>query len=570
MPPEPAARIPGARMFASKATQRVGELAAELAAISRSQAMIEFSLDGTIVTANENFLRVMGYTLAEIVGRHHAMFIPPGERESAAYRQFWADLGRGQFRAEAFRRIAKGGREVWLQASYNPILDGAGKPVRVVKLAADVTEARMEAADTAGQVQAIQRSQAVIEFGLDGRILTANENFLRVMGYALAEIVGQHHALFVPQADRDGPAYREFWAALGRGEFRAAEYKRIAKGGREVWLQATYNPILDPDGKPFKVVKFATDVTAARQEAANNKGQILAIHRSQAVIEFALDGTVLTANENFLRAMGYALAEIVGRHHAIFVPAAERERPEYRAFWAALGAGEFRAGEFRRIRKDGADIWLRGTYNAIYDLNGKPCKVVKLASDVTAQVAARERFNELIDSVAAASHELSSSITEISGTMLRSQETAASAVQRVAAADDSTQRLNAAAQAMGRVVDLISRITQQINLLALNATIESARAGEAGRGFAVVANEVKNLANQAKGATEEIAKEISAIRSVADDVVAALSAIKQAIDGVSAFVTSTAAAVEEQSTVTGTISANMQTAAEQAGRLWAA
>ena len=288
------------------------------------------------------------------------------------------------------------------------------------------------------------------------------------------------------------------------------------------------------------------------------------------MIEFNLDGTIITANPNFQRTMGYSLPEIVGKHHSMFVDPAERQTEEYRDFWRALAGGEYRTGEFKRIAKGGNEVWLRATYAAIHDLNGKPFKVVKFASDMTTQMLARTDFNTLIDTVAAASHELSSSITEISATMLRSQQTAGDAVQRVAAADDSTQRLNAAAQAMGRVVDLINSIAGQINLLALNATIEAARAGEAGRGFAVVANEVKNLANQASKATEEIVKEINGIRSVSGNVVTALSAIKQAIDLVSQFVMSTTAAVEEQSAVTETISANMQTAASKATNLWAA
>jgi methyl-accepting chemotaxis protein len=557
-------------MFWSNTKQKIQAMEGELAAISRSQAMIEFTLDGTIVSANENFLRTMGYTLNEIVGKHHSLFVSGAERESAAYQQFWADLRRGEFRSATFRRLGKGGSEIWLQATYNPILDSAGKPVKVVKIAADVTQARMASAEATGQIEAIRRSQAVIEFALDGTILTANDNFLRTMGYTLSEIKGRHHGIFVPAAERDSPAYREFWASLERGEYQAAEFKRLAKDGREVWLQASYNPILDLNGKPFKVVKFGTDITEVRMESANNKGQIQAIHHSQAVIEFGLDGTILTANDNFLRAVGYTLAEITGRRHAMFVDPGERDSHEYRAFWASLAAGEFRTGEFKRIRKDGHPVWLRATYNAIFDPSGKPYKVVKFALDVTTQAVARIQFNALIETVAAAAHELSSSVTEISATMVRSQETAAGAVRLVAVAGDSTERLNVTAQAMGRVVDLINNIAGQINLLALNATIESARAGEAGRGFAVVANEVKGLANQAKAAKEEIVKEIDGIRRVSGDVVAALSAIRQAIDAVSEFVTSTTAAVEEQSTVTESISANMQTAATQAGRLSAA
>jgi methyl-accepting chemotaxis protein len=560
----------GDHMFSFKARRRILELEAGLEAINRSQAMIEFTLDGTILSANQNFLRTMGYTADEVVGRHHSMFVPAEERDSPAYRQFWDDLRRGEYRAAVFKRIAKDGHNVWLQATYNPILDPAGKPARVIKLAADVTAAQLASADNAGQIEAIHRSQAVIEFGLDGTILAANAQFLRTMGYTQAEVVGQNHRMFVIPAERDTPGCHDFWGGLRRGEFSAGEYKRITKDGREVWLQATYNPILGPDGRPFKVVKFATDVTEVRLERANFQGQIEAIGRSQAVIEFSLDGTILTANPNFLRTMGYTAAEITGRNHAMFVDPAERGGADYRAFWAALARGEYRTAEFRRINKAGGDVWLRATYNPIYDLNGHPFKVVKFATDVTAQVVARKQFNELIERVAGAAGQLSRSITDIAGTMQRSQETATSAVQRVAAADGSTQRLNTAAQAMGRVVELINNIAGQINLLALNATIESARAGEAGRGFAVVANEVKNLANQAQNATEEIAREITGIRAVSGDVVAALAAIKQAIDSVNAFVISTSTAVEEQSTVTESISANMQTAATRANHLWAA
>ena len=560
----------GAVMFAFRTTPKATDAEAELAAIDRSQAIIHFGLDGTILTANENFLRIMGYTQQEIAGKHHSMFVSADERDSADYKSFWTELRNGAFQAKVFKRVAKGGREVWLQASYNPVMDSAGAPAKVMKIATNVTQAHLDSADKAGQIRAIRRSQAVAEFDLNGRILDANDIFLQVMGYTLPEIVGQHHRLFMPAADRDTLAYREFWAGLARGEYQKAEFKRITKGGGEVWLLATYNPIMTPDGIPFKVVKFASDVTESRMDSANYLGQIQAIRRSQAVIEFGLDGTILNANQIFLDATGYTLDEIAGRHHRMFMPASERDSAAYRTFWAGLGAGEYRSGEFQRLRKDGREIWFQATYNAIFDLNNKPFKVVKFAADITSRVAARAEFGELIETVAAAAHELSASINEISGTMVRSQETASSAVERVAAADQSAQRLSTAARAMGRVVDLINSIAGQINLLALNATIEAARAGEAGRGFAVVATEVKNLANQARGATEEIIKEIDGIRMVSGDVVESLSAIKHAIDSVSEFVTSTTAAVEEQSAVTETISSNMQTASQRAGTLWAA
>jgi methyl-accepting chemotaxis protein len=239
--------------------------ALRLEALSRSQAMIEFNLDGTIVTANDNFLSALGYTLAEIKGKHHAMFVEPAYRDSAEYKAFWAALNRGEYQAAEYKRIGKGGREIWIQASYNPILKG-GRPVGVIKIATDVTAQKLLAAEAKGQLDAIHKAQAVIEFELDGTIVTANQNFLAVLGYRLDEIKGRHHSLFVEPAVRDSAEYTAFWAALRRGEYQAAQYKRIGKGGREVWIQASYNPILDMNGKPFKVVKFATDITAQVQE----------------------------------------------------------------------------------------------------------------------------------------------------------------------------------------------------------------------------------------------------------------------------------------------------------------
>jgi len=416
------------------------------------------------------------------------------------------------------------------------------------------------------QAAAIGKSQAVIEFKLDGTIVTANENFLNAMGYSLDEIRGKHHSMFVEPATRDSHDYREFWARLNRGEFQAAQYKRIAKGGREIWIQASYNPILDKAGKPVGVVKFATDITAQKIHSMEDAGKIAAIGRAQAVIEFNMDGTIRNANPNFLAAMGYSLAEIQGRHHSMFVEPVEASSQGYREFWGALNRGEFQAGEFKRIAKGGREIWIQASYNPILDLNGKPYKVVKYATDITAQAIGRKKADSargLIEAVAAGSEEMSASIREISETMTKSKQNAAVATGRVEAADGQAQKLNTAAQAMSGIVEMISSITGQINLLALNATIESARAGEAGRGFAVVASEVKSLANQAKQATDTISSEIDALNSIAAAVATSLSEIKAAIAGVNEYITSTAAAVEEQSIVTQDMSTNMQRASAE-------
>lgn len=367
-------------MFNSLRNKEVSRALALAAAIDRSQAVIEFKLDGTIVTANRNFLDAMGYSLGEIEGKHHSIFVEPAECESAAYREFWAKLNRGEFQSAQYKRIGKGGKEIWIQASYNPIVDADGRTVGVIKLATDVTEQKLKSLEDAGKIEAISRAQAMIEFKMDGTIVTANRNFLDAMGYSLDQIRDKHHSIFVTPSDREGTAYGEFWSRLNRGEYAAGEYKRLTRDGGEVWILASYNPIFDDAGKPFKVVKFATDITEHKLKAADGNGQMEAITKSQAVIEFNMDGTIRSANQNFLDAMGYTLHEIQGRHHSMFVEPEERDSAAYREFWQSLNRGQFQAAEYKRVAKGAREIWIQASYNPILDLNGKPFKVVKYAN----------------------------------------------------------------------------------------------------------------------------------------------------------------------------------------------
>ena len=361
------------------------ETTGQINAIAKAQAVIEFNMDGTIITANDHFLNAVGYRLDEIKGQHHSMFVEPEFKESSEYRSFWEKLNRGEYESREYKRIGKGGKEVWIQASYNPILDVDGKPFKVVKYATDVTEQKLQYANFSGQINAIAKAQAVIEFNMDGTIITANDHFLNAMGYRLDEIKGQHHSMFVEPEFKQSSEYRSFWEKLNRGEHEAMEYKRIGKGGKEVWIQASYNPILDLNGKPFKVVKYATDVTEQKLQYANFSGQINAIAKAQAVIEFNMDGTIITANDHFLNAMGYRLDEIKGQHHSMFVEPEFKQSSEYRSFWEKLNRGEHEAMEYKRIGKGGKEVWIQASYNPILDVNGKPFKVVKYATDVTEQ-----------------------------------------------------------------------------------------------------------------------------------------------------------------------------------------
>ncbi|MBU6459080.1 MAG: PAS domain-containing protein [Bradyrhizobium sp.] len=242
------------------------ENAAKAAAISKSYAVVELGLDGTVITANENCLKTFGYALKEVQGKHHGMFVEPSERSSPAYREFWIKLNRGEPQSAEYKRVGKDGKEIWVQASYNPVLDSKGKPTKIVELATDITAKKIEALENAGQIAAMERSQAVAAFKLDGTLITANKNFLNTMGYALGEVQGQNDSMFVEPAERASAAYREFWAKLNRGEPQSVEYKRIGKNGREVWIQALYNPIMGLNGRPSKIVTYAREMSASIRE----------------------------------------------------------------------------------------------------------------------------------------------------------------------------------------------------------------------------------------------------------------------------------------------------------------
>ncbi len=595
----------------NEAEHELMELRGQLAAINKAQAVIEFNLDGTVITANDNFLKTLGYSLDEIKGEHHSMFVEPAHRASADYKQFWRDLNDGKFQAAEYKRIGKGGKEVWIQASYNPIFDADGQPFKVVKYATDVTATKLQNADYQGQIAAIGKAQAVIEFNLDGTIITANDNFLKTLGYRLEEIKGQHHSLFVEPAYRASAEYQQFWRDLNDGKFQAAEYKRIGKGGKEVWIQASYNPIFDLNGRPFKVVKYATDVTANKLQNADYQGQLAAIGKAQAVIEFNLDGTIITANDNFLKTLGYTLDEIKGKHHSLFIEPSYRASAEYRNFWRDLNDGKFQADRFKRIGKGGKEVWIQASYNPIFDLNGRPFKVVKYATDVTAAVqqeeslkvtfagvtqnaqalgaaseelsansqqmvsnaeetatqagvvsAAAEQVSKNVQTVATGTEEMSASIKEIAKNAQDAAKVAATAVKAAETTNATVTKLGESSAEIGKVIKVITSIAQQTNLLALNATIEAARAGEAGKGFAVVANEVKELAKETAKATEDISQKIEAIQSDTKSAVTAIAEISTVINKINDYQNTIASAVEEQTATTNDISRNVAEAAK--------
>jgi methyl-accepting chemotaxis protein len=572
------------------------DLKGQSAAMHKSQAVIEFGLDGIIQHANDNFLQALGYRLDEIKGKNHRMLCESSYANSLEYRKFWDKLNRGEFNAGEYKRIGKGGNEVWIQASYNPILDNFGKPHKIIKFAVDITNQKLRNADFEGQIRAIGKSQAVIEFGLDGIVRSANEIFLNVLGYTLDEIVGKHHRMFCDPIYVNSTEYRAFWDRLNRGEYDAGEYRRIGKGGKEVWIAASYNPILDLNDRPFKVIKYASDIS--KQKLKDQ--ELIALSKTQAVINFNPDGTIIDANDNFLNALGYSLDEVKNKHHSMFCPGDFVKSAAYQEFWQKLKNGQFVSGQFRRIGKGNREIWIQASYNPVFDLNGKVLKVVKYATEITREkrewidlvktlgdtanqlgsaaeelsatanqlaqsarnttvqttsaAAASEEVSKGVRSVATNTEEMTASIKEIAQNTFVGSEKTRMSMKKANETNALVLQLGEESKEIGTVIKTISSIAQQTNLLALNATIEAARAGDAGRGFAVVANEVKELAKQTAKATDEISNKISRIQQSTGNAVLAIGDISKAVEEINSISTTIASSVEEQTATTNEVS----------------
>ncbi len=381
-----------------------------------------------------------------------------------------------------------------------------------------------------GMMMALERSMAVVEFDLEARVIRGNQNFLDAMGYSADHVIGKPHREFCTSAHANSKEYQGLWASLRAGEFVSGVFQRVDGKGRKVWLQATYNPVLDANGKVLKVVKYAMDVTASVLLENDINAKLTAVDRAMAIIEFDLEGNILKANDNFQHTMGYALKDIVGKPHRMFCEPALVNSPEYAEMWRGLNRGEIRGGQFKRLAKNGRVVWLEATYNPVYDTDGKLSKVVKFASDITERIEKQQHDARS----AARAHQISVETEEKAehGTQVI-QETAREMRQIAVNITDSAElvaQLGARSEQITAIVNTIRGIADQTNLLALNAAIEAARAGEQGRGFAVVADEVRSLAGRTSGSTAEISELIGQILKETREAVASMNLTQEVAD----------------------------------------
>lgn len=542
------------------------ELRGHLQALSRSQAMFECLPDGTICTVNETFLKLFGYAEKELLGQNHTVLVEPEYRDSTAYAAFWSKLCGGTFEAGRFKRRGKDGQEIWVRANYNPVLDSSRRLLKIVVYASDIRPQVLREADLDGQIKAISQAQAVIEYELDGTIRSVNANAATLFGYSAAELKGQKHELLVPPQRRSSAEYKEFWDKLRGGQHDAGQYERLAKDGKSRWIQGTYNPITDVNGRPFKIIEYASDITSQVKLSLQLRS---AVEQTQAAVKAALHGDLsvripMEGKTGLLEALCRGTNDLLGTVSGLVDEVhAVVERAKGHDLTARIEiAGK--AGAFESLSV-GVNSVIEQLMRVVERIQSAVHKVrvgtqeiadgnSNLSKRTEEQAASLEQTASSMEQMTSTVRQTAENAGEANNLALAAKSQAESGGQVVRAAVASMNAINIASRKIADIIGVIDEIAFQTNLLALNAAVEAARAGDQGRGFAVVATEVRNLAGRSATAAKEIkalihdsVSKVDEGSKLVDRSGIVLEGIVSAVQKVTDIVAEIAAACREQS-----------------------